>query len=75
MTDTRLIPTRAAVAGAGRSTASYVARSGRRGVAVVVTLAVLATLLVVLWPGGETRELARSGDHGPPVRWLAAAMG
>jgi hypothetical protein len=21
------------------------------------------------WPDGETRELARSGDHGPPVRW------
>jgi hypothetical protein len=24
---------------------------------------------VTTWPGGETRELARSGDHGPPVRW------
>jgi hypothetical protein len=23
------------------------------------------------WPGGGTRELARSLDHGPPVRWLA----
>jgi hypothetical protein len=26
---------------------------------------------VTTWPGGETRELARSGDHGPPVHWVA----
>jgi hypothetical protein len=25
---------------------------------------------VRLWPGGEDRLLARSGPHGPPVRWM-----
>jgi hypothetical protein len=24
---------------------------------------------VTTWPGGETRELARCDDHGPPVSW------
>jgi hypothetical protein len=24
---------------------------------------------VTCWPGGEETPLARSGDHGPPVRW------
>jgi hypothetical protein len=24
---------------------------------------------VTCWPGGEETLLARSGDHGPPVRW------
>ena len=24
-----------------------------------------------VWPGGETRVLARAGYHGRPVRWLA----
>jgi phospholipid/cholesterol/gamma-HCH transport system substrate-binding protein len=49
-------PGRAAVSRAGRSLASYVGRSGRRGVALVVAVAVLATLVVVLWPGAETRS-------------------
>jgi hypothetical protein len=26
---------------------------------------------VTVWPGGEKRDLARSRDHGPPVRWVA----
>jgi hypothetical protein len=26
---------------------------------------------VVCWPGGEETLLARSGDHGPPVRWTS----
>lgn len=26
---------------------------------------------VTVWPGGQTHDLARSHDHGPPVRWLA----
>jgi hypothetical protein len=26
---------------------------------------------VTVWPGPERRRLARSGDHGPPVRWVA----
>ncbi len=27
---------------------------------------------VMCWPGGEETLLARSGDHGPPVRWTRA---
>jgi len=27
---------------------------------------------VMCWPGGEETLLARSGDHGPPVRWTKA---
>jgi hypothetical protein len=30
----------------------------------------LARMDVTLWPGGESRLLARSGYHGAPVRWL-----
>jgi hypothetical protein len=26
---------------------------------------------VKCWPGGEETLLARSGDHGPPVRWTS----
>ncbi|MGH9016846.1 MAG: DUF2332 domain-containing protein [Acidimicrobiales bacterium] len=26
---------------------------------------------VMCWPGGQETPLARSGDHGPPVRWTA----
>ena len=26
----------------------------------------------ICWPGGEETLLARSGDHGPPVRWTNA---
>ncbi|HVC68809.1 MAG TPA: DUF2332 domain-containing protein [Acidimicrobiales bacterium] len=26
----------------------------------------------ICWPGGEETLLARSGDHGPPVRWTRA---
>ena len=30
-----------------------------------------AELRLTSWPGGEERLLARSGFHGPPVRWVA----
>jgi hypothetical protein len=28
-------------------------------------------LLLTMWPGGVERELAKTGPHGRPVRWLA----
>lgn len=31
----------------------------------------MADVHVTMWPGGETKLLARSGYHGDPVEWLA----
>jgi hypothetical protein len=31
-----------------------------------------ADVRLAVWPGGESRVLARATFHGPPVRWLAA---
>jgi hypothetical protein len=31
-------------------------------------------LSATTWPGGQTRVLARPGDHGPPVRWSSGPL-
>jgi phospholipid/cholesterol/gamma-HCH transport system substrate-binding protein len=39
-----------------RAALDYLTRTGRRGVALVVVLALVATAVVVLWPGGGSRS-------------------